>query len=77
MLQADRVKSKVETKRILCLVFRLMWGLDSVVGTGTCYGLESPGIESQRGSRFSASLQTGPGAQPASYTMGTRTFYLG
>jgi len=77
MLQADRVKSKVETKRILCLVFTLMWGLDSVVGIGTCYDLEGPGIESRQGSRFSAPLQTSPGAHPASYTMGTGTFSLG
>jgi hypothetical protein len=26
------------------------------------------------GTRFSAPIQTGPGAHPASYTMGTRSF---
>ena len=38
---------------------------------GTRYGLDVPGIESQRRARFSAPVQTGPGAQPASYTSGT------
>ena len=36
--------------------------------------LDSPGIESRLGARFSAPVQTGPGAHPASCTMGTRTF---
>jgi len=38
------------------------------------FGLDGPGIESQWGSRFSASVQTGPGAHPASCTMGTGSF---
>jgi hypothetical protein len=37
------------------------------------YGLDGPGIESQ-GARFSAPVQTGPGAHPASGTMGTGSF---
>ena len=37
----------------------------------TRYGLDGPGIESRWGTRFSAPDQTGPGAHPASYTMGT------
>ena len=77
ILQTDRVKSKREAKRILCLVLALTWGRDSVVGIGTCYGLEGPGIESRWESRFSAPVQTDPRAHPASYTMGTRTFSLG
>jgi len=32
----------------------------------TRYGLDGPGIESRWRARFSAPLQTGPGAQPAS-----------
>jgi hypothetical protein len=40
----------------------------------TRYGLEGPVIESRWEARFSASVQTGPGAQPASYTMGTGSF---
>ena len=46
----------------------------SSVGIATHYGLDGPGIESQRWARFSAPVQTGPGAHPASYTMGTGTF---
>jgi hypothetical protein len=36
--------------------------------------MDSPGIEFRWGGGFSASVQTGPGAQPASYTMGTGSF---
>ena len=46
----------------------------SVVGITTSYGLDGPGIESRWGSRFSAPVQTGPGALPASCTMGTGSF---
>ena len=46
----------------------------SVVGIATGYGLDSPGIESRWGARFSAPVQNGPGAHPASCTMGTRSF---
>jgi len=40
----------------------------------TGYGLDGPGIESRWGAIFSAPVQTDPGAHPASYTMGTRSF---
>ena len=40
-------------------------GRDSSVGIATRYG---QGIESRWGARFSAPVQTGPGAHPASYT---------
>ena len=43
------------------------------VGIATRHGLDGPGIKS-RGARFSASVQTGPGAHPASYVMGTGSF---
>ena len=43
----------------------------SSVSIVTGYGLDGPGIESRLGARFSAPVQTGPGAHPASYTMGT------
>jgi hypothetical protein len=36
--------------------------------------LESPGIESRWGARFSAPVQTGPRGHPASYKMGARSF---
>ena len=47
-------------------------GAGSSVGYG--YGLDGPGIESRWGERFSAPVQTGPGAHPASCTMGTVSF---
>ena len=47
---------------------------DSSVGIATRYGLDGPGIESQWGAKFSAPVQTGPGAHSASYTMGTGSF---
>ena len=49
-------------------------GRDSSAGLATRYGLDGPEIESWWGARFSAPLQTGPGAHPASYTMGTESF---
>ena len=49
-------------------------GPGSVVGTATGYGLDGPGIKSPWGARFSASVQTGTGAHPASCTMGTGSF---
>ena len=50
------------------------FGPDSSVGMATGYGLDGPGIESRWGARFSAPVQTGPGAHPASYTMDTGSF---
>ena len=49
-------------------------GRDSSVGIATRYGLDGPGIESRWGARFSAPVQTDPGAYPASCTMGTGSF---
>ena len=46
----------------------------SVVGIATGYGLDGPGIESRWEARFSAPVQTGRGADPASCTMGTGSF---
>ena len=43
------------------------------VSIGTRYGLDGTGIES-RGGRYSGPTQTGPGAHPAFYTMGTGSF---
>jgi hypothetical protein len=36
--------------------------------------MDGPGIQSQWGARFSAPVQTGPGAHPASCTMDTGSF---
>ena len=49
-------------------------GWDNSVGIATRYGMDAPGIESRWGARFSAPVQTGPGAHLASYTMGTGSF---
>ena len=54
------------------VVFRVGWVC--VVGIATGYGLDGPGIESRCGARFSAPVQTGPGDNPASCTMGTGSF---
>ena len=48
--------------------------ISSVVGIATGYGLHSPGIKSRWGARFSAPVQTCPGAHPASCIMGTGSF---
>jgi hypothetical protein len=45
-------------------------GLDRLVGIATRYSLDDLVIEY----RFSASVQTGPGAHPISYTTGTVSF---
>ena len=45
----------------------------SSVGIATDYGLDGPGIESRWGRDFPP-VQTGPGAHPASCTMGTGSF---
>ena len=47
---------------------------DISVGIATGYELDGPGIESRWKRVFSAPVQTGPGAHPASYTMGTGSF---
>jgi len=51
----------------------------SSVGIATGYGLDGPGIESLYLSRdrIPVPVQTGPGAHPASCTMGTRCFLGG
>ena len=48
-------------------------GRGSGFGVATRYGLDGPGIE-PGGARFSAPIQTGPGAHPASCTVGTGSF---
>ena len=59
----------VQGKYFPVLLTELGW--DSSVGIATRYGLDGPGIESRWGARFSVSVQTGSGAHPASYAMGT------
>ena len=64
----------VETQQqLINILWFYVWGQDGSVGIATRYGLDGPGIESLwgEGARFSASVQTGPVAHPASDTMGT------
>jgi len=49
-------------------------GRDSSVSIAIRYGMDGAGIESRGGARFSAPVQTGSEAHPASYTMGTGSF---
>ena len=57
---------------LFCLKARM--SRNSSVGIVTGYDLDGPGIESMWGAKFSAPVRTGPGAQPASFIMGTRVF---
>ena len=45
-----------------------------LVGIATRYGMEGPVIQFRWGARFSALVQTGPRAHPASYTIVTGSF---
>jgi len=69
-------QSELFSFRSLCSCKKHLYfgGFGSSVGMATGYGLDSPGIESRWGSRFSAPVQTGPGAHPASCKMGTGSF---
>jgi hypothetical protein len=49
-------------------------GQDSSVGIVTRYRLDGPGSPVPVGVRFFTAVQTGPGAHPASCTMGTGSF---
>ena len=51
-------------------------GRVSSVDIAALYGLGGPEFEYRWGARFSAPVHTGPGAYPASYTMGTGAFFL-
>ena len=64
---------KIEIIKILD-GYMIQSGPGSSVGIVTGYGLDGPGMESQWGARFSAPVQTGPGAHPVSCTMGTESF---
>ena len=58
---------------IYIYIYIYMCGPGSSVGIATDYGLDGPGIESRWGRDFPP-VQTGPGAHPASSTMGTGSF---
>ena len=57
--------------RLFYTTLKYIVGQDSAVGIASRYGLDGPGIESLWWATFSAPVQTGPGAHPASCTMGT------
>jgi len=44
---------------------------DGVIVVATRYGLDGPGVEFRGMARFSATVQTGPGDHPTSYTIRT------
>jgi len=81
-LQERRGYRKLKEEALDCTLWRTRFGRvygpllgrDSSVGIATQYGLGGPGIESRRGARFSAPVQTDPGAHPPSYTTGTGWF---
>jgi len=54
--------------------FLYLCGHGSSVSIVTDYGLGGPGIESRWEARFSAPVQTGPGAHTASCTMSSQSF---
>ena len=56
------------------LELHVNFGSGISIGIVTGYGLNGPGIESRWEERFSAPVQTGPGAHPASCKMGTGSF---
>jgi hypothetical protein len=66
LMQPTDITRTQYTKCCLCI-----GGPGSSVGIAIGYGLDGPGIESRFGARFSAPVQTGPGAHPASCTMST------
>ena len=49
-------------------------GRGSSVGIAISYGLDGPGDRTPVEARFSTSVQIGPGAHPASCTMGNSSF---
>ena len=59
---------------LLTICYMFLRGPRTSVGIATGYGLDGPGIVSRWGARFSVPVQTGPGAHPASCTMGTGYF---
>jgi hypothetical protein len=57
-----------------CVCVRVWVPRASVFGIATRYGLDAPRIESRWGTRLFASVHTGRGPNPSSYTVGTDSF---
>jgi len=70
--QLDNVQDDFKLRQLIAPYTHFIYLSLTLQHTG--YGLDGPRIESQRGVRFSAPVQTGPGAHPASCTMGTGSF---
>jgi hypothetical protein len=64
-------KKLIEFNIVIIIIIR---SRVSSVGIASRYGLNGPGIESRCGAIFSAPVQIGPGAHPASCTMDTGSF---
>jgi len=58
---------------VVVFVIIVVVGRDSVVGIATTLRARLSENRIPVGARFSTPVQTGPGAHPASYTMGTRS----
>jgi hypothetical protein len=58
----------------IIIIIIIIISRDSSVGIAIRYGLDGPGTESRWGASFSAQVQTGSEAHPASYAMGTESF---
>ena len=70
---ANDLESNSSVIILVCTIL-LFCGPGSSVGIATDYRLDRSGIESRWEARFSAPVQTGPRAHPASCTMGTGSF---
>ena len=75
-ITSQNLNTEIKRQRNACCSYRIsaIMGRDSSVGIATRYGLYGPGIESRWGARFSAPVQTGPGAYPSSCTIGIGSF---
>jgi hypothetical protein len=62
------------TDKLLFTMCIFTYGPGRSVGVASGYGLNGPGIEFRLGARYYAHVQTGPGAHPASCTMGAGSF---
>jgi hypothetical protein len=60
---------------IIITFYLIIIGRDISVGITTRYGLDSPGIESRWGARFSTPVRTSPGAHRYSCRMGTGSLF--
>jgi len=80
--RTERNKEMEKNKDILCIKcitgqemrFNCIDVFYCIIAFNTCYGLDGPGIEFRWRRDFPHHIQTGPGAHPASYTVGYWVF---